>query len=767
MTKAAFKRLLGVMLLALATEHTAAVEADTFSKVVSYQFQDSLAEPGVQTPIISPVVSYQYFDWPGDENLAFTNSPNVSYYFSGPPQIVTQPISQLQRVGATMALSVVADGMPPLSYQWRFNGQPLTGTNGATIALDDLQTSDSGVYSVVVSNAAGAITSNDARVIVYDAPTTPKPAVPILVAATQSLSSAQTTFPLVPTSAQLKVFPAGTAIDPNKMTVVLTHGWNSSSTDWPSSMAGALGVSYASKANILAWDWQANASAISPAYAAARTVSEGTALGITLMDTLGASYNKPIHFIGHSLGTLVNCAAADYVHGDKRPISDSRSASQRYDSTNTHVTLLDEAELVTAVKGLHVSLDVLLMANGIMPTQASNDATQQLTNFWSKVIPDHSFWVDNFISEVGLLDWDASNLMLWRATANRNPAAAHGYSCYWYQKTVENPLASLMGHRWSFERNSINAAPSTDTYFLQELKPTASEFSVSKISAADAIALRGSHLVAYPSLQAFKGLSAIGELVQGVYLDTIQSAGSMVANFAETFFAPKGTPIYLGTAGSTPAYFLPTDETVSTGLQASWDLQINLQPVVPQQPPDGPMRIPRGPSGEGSIYTFVPVHVPNEAVGLSFEYKVTDAAVDEFVTMGIETTNEYTMETKFLDDGAWNGTPVIPISDQRNQDVQLVFALNSETGAPTGTLSVRNIQFYVPPRPQVTLAREGNDLIASWPLSAMDWTLETTTDLNDPSSWRLETAAPIDTDFFHTMKFDVSENDRAFFRLKK
>ena len=115
---------------------------------------------------------------------------------------------------------------------------------------------------------------------------------------------------------------------------------------------------------------------------------------------------------------------------------------------------------------------------------------------------------------------------------------------------------------------------------------------------------------------------------------------------------------------------------------------------------------------------------PNEAVGLSSEYSISGSAVDEFMTMGINDSNEYTMESKFLDEGAWNGTPVLPVSDLRNQEVNLVFALKGVSAPPIGTLGVRNIQFYIPPRPQLKLEKSGNTLIASWPLFAI-WTIET------------------------------------------
>jgi hypothetical protein len=748
-----------------------AADTDAFSPVVSYQFFDSLDNPGSGTEIISPVVSYQFFDWLGDENVDFASSPPVSYYFNGPPRIVTQPASQLARVGSNVTLSVAADATQPLSYQWRLNGQPLADTKGAAIALDSVQTGNSGLYSVVVSNAQGSVTSSDARLIVYDAPLEPQPVPPALLAATQTLSESQTAQPVTPTNAQLKVL-VGTAVDRNKMTIVMTHGWNSSSEAWPTPMAAALAQAYASKANILAWDWRGNAAQLSPAAAAARTVSEGSALGGAVMDTLGQDYGKPIHFLGHSLGTLVNCAAADYIHGDQRPRGDARQTSQAFDPANTHMTLFDQAELVTAVKGIHVMFDPLIGFDKFTQTNGAD----QLRNFWSKVIPKNWTWIDNYISEVGLPHSEAVNVMLWRknhAGLSESLFSPHGYAYEWYGETIRNPLSSAMGHRWSFERNSIRQAPIAPAYYLQSLETDAREMNLNVTNLFTAFstqaAASSSRLIAYPTLKAAQGLHAIGTAVQGTYMNGIQYAGEMVANFGESFSFPKGTPVYLGTAGSTAAYFAPTSQSVATDLQANWDFQFSIQPGAPQpqQLPDGVQAAPVPYSNEGPVYTIIPVQVPNEAVGVSFEYSISGSAVDEFMTMGINTSNEYTMEAKFLDEGAWNGTPVIPASDFRNQMVDLVFALNGVSAPPAGTLSVRNIQFYIPPRPQLSLEKSGNLLTASWPLSSLDWTIETTTDLSDPNGWATVTEQPTASEFFHRMTFDVSGNDKAFFRLKK
>ncbi len=55
------------------------VSNTVISAVVSYQYQDSLNAPGTETTVLSPIVSYQYYDWPGDENVILQSSPKVSY----------------------------------------------------------------------------------------------------------------------------------------------------------------------------------------------------------------------------------------------------------------------------------------------------------------------------------------------------------------------------------------------------------------------------------------------------------------------------------------------------------------------------------------------------------------------------------------------------------------------------------------------------------------------------------------------------------------
>jgi pimeloyl-ACP methyl ester carboxylesterase len=758
-------------LFALATGRALAAEPDVVSPLVSYQYRDSLADTPAQPSVVSPVMSYQYFDWPGDENLAFTDSSTVSYYFNGPPQIVTQPTGKAVMVGRTVALGVVADGTVPLTYQWRLNGVNLPSTNGASIQITNAQRANSGSYSVVVQNGHGSVTSSEAVLLVHAAPLTPRPPAPQTVSATEQLSQAQTAVPQIPSSQHLRVKAGATTVDPGKAIVVLTHGWASNSDAWPTQMAAAL-AKYGSQFNVVTWDWRGNASEILST-AASRTVAEGTALGQALMETLGPNYNRPIHFMGHSLGTLVNCAAANYVHGYKRPRGDFRSASEKYAFTNTHMTLFDEAELVTAVRGMHVVGDAILARLG--DEYAAADLPEQLRNFWAKVIPHDSAWIDNYISEVGLPHVEAANVLLWRKNYVNFAIAPHGYAYEWYRDTIADPLSSDMGHRWSFERGTLLQAPVAPRYYLQNLDVNGSEMTVAPISLLTAQSLSWGRPIAYPTAKAAQGLNAAGkatlQALNVIGNGIIQVAGNVSATIGEALSSPGGTPVYLGTAGSTVAFFTDPPSLNLNDLEASWSLNVSMQAGAPQ-PLNGPTQIKTMAAAvvnasPNSVYTIIPVQMPAEAVGVSFEYEIAGGNTEEFMTMGVGDENNFTMETKFVEDGAWNGTPVIDVSDYAGQETRLVFALHGTTAPPAGTLSIRNIQFYIPPRPELTLTLIGSELVVSWPLFAVDWTLEATSDLSLPNSWQAESGMPDDTDYFHSMTFDIRTTPKGFFRLKK
>jgi hypothetical protein len=76
-----------------------------------------------------------------------------------PPSIAQQPASVSVRANDAVSFAVTASGTAPFSYQWQFRGANIVGANGPTYTIPQVQNGDAGPYAVVVTNAAGAVTS--------------------------------------------------------------------------------------------------------------------------------------------------------------------------------------------------------------------------------------------------------------------------------------------------------------------------------------------------------------------------------------------------------------------------------------------------------------------------------------------------------------------------------------------------------------------------------------------------------------------------------
>jgi hypothetical protein len=75
-----------------------------------------------------------------------------------PPLITAPPQSAAVGAGGSVSFSVTASGTTPLGYFWYQNGGLLAGQSGPVLTLSNVQASAS--YQVVVSNAAGSVTSS-------------------------------------------------------------------------------------------------------------------------------------------------------------------------------------------------------------------------------------------------------------------------------------------------------------------------------------------------------------------------------------------------------------------------------------------------------------------------------------------------------------------------------------------------------------------------------------------------------------------------------
>ena len=89
---------------------------------------------------------------------------------SGPVIIKQQPQPSSIPRGSNATFQVVAEGFPPLSYQWLFNGLQITGATNTTLLITNAQLAQEGSYSVVVSNSYGSVSSSGAGLVVLVRP---------------------------------------------------------------------------------------------------------------------------------------------------------------------------------------------------------------------------------------------------------------------------------------------------------------------------------------------------------------------------------------------------------------------------------------------------------------------------------------------------------------------------------------------------------------------------------------------------------------------
>jgi Concanavalin A-like lectin/glucanases superfamily/Immunoglobulin domain len=106
--------------------------------------------------------------------VATVMSGNFAPFIGGAPGIVSQPQNQTVPQGSSTSLSVGASGQTPLHYQWYLGTNKISAVSNptattATLVLNNVQISQSGVYSAVVSNSVTSVTSSPATLAVFNA----------------------------------------------------------------------------------------------------------------------------------------------------------------------------------------------------------------------------------------------------------------------------------------------------------------------------------------------------------------------------------------------------------------------------------------------------------------------------------------------------------------------------------------------------------------------------------------------------------------------
>ncbi|MEI9864670.1 MAG: immunoglobulin domain-containing protein [Limisphaerales bacterium] len=101
-------------------------------------------------------------------NLAGTSTSSnaVLVVTNAAPSINSQPQNQSIVAGQNATFSVTAEGTLPLNYQWRLGGMNISSATTNPFVLTNVQATNAGDYSVIITNIAGSVTSSVATLTI-------------------------------------------------------------------------------------------------------------------------------------------------------------------------------------------------------------------------------------------------------------------------------------------------------------------------------------------------------------------------------------------------------------------------------------------------------------------------------------------------------------------------------------------------------------------------------------------------------------------------
>lgn len=83
-------------------------------------------------------------------------------------RITQQPSSQMVNEGTGASMTVAATGTAPMSFQWYYNGQVISGATTSTLNFSSAQLVDAGTYYCQVSNPGSSANTSTASLVVME-----------------------------------------------------------------------------------------------------------------------------------------------------------------------------------------------------------------------------------------------------------------------------------------------------------------------------------------------------------------------------------------------------------------------------------------------------------------------------------------------------------------------------------------------------------------------------------------------------------------------
>ncbi|MCI0748813.1 MAG: S8 family serine peptidase, partial [Verrucomicrobia subdivision 3 bacterium] len=133
------------------------------------------SNPGPTTTNSILVIDNVTFGHAGEYSVVVVNAhgsvvSQVATLTVTPLLISNHPQNQAVRLGSSASFSVTALSPQPPTYQWYFEGSPVSGATGSNLTVTNVQFAAEGFYTVVVSNSYTSVTSAPARLSVLIGP---------------------------------------------------------------------------------------------------------------------------------------------------------------------------------------------------------------------------------------------------------------------------------------------------------------------------------------------------------------------------------------------------------------------------------------------------------------------------------------------------------------------------------------------------------------------------------------------------------------------
>jgi hypothetical protein len=164
-------------------------------------------------------------------------------------------------------------------------------------------------------------------------------------------------------------------------------------------------------------------------------------------------------------------------------------------------------------------------------------------------------------------------------------------------------------------------------------------------------------------------------------------------------------------------------------------------------------------------YAWMPLVVPANAVSLSFDYTIQGDWQSDSLAAAFNGTNILLIAGNEIQTNVTFSSGAIDVSAFAGQTNEFFIGIVGGTSM-NAQVTVENLAFSVSTPPLLQVQAAGNDFVLTWPLSAADYVLQTTTNLTDTNSWTAVPNVPAIVNLQNAVTNSASDGVR-FYRLKQ